>query len=383
MVGRSVLSILAYAGVAANERWWVGSGGCDGAMTGCVGDKESEQALRQIEVQPDGRMTPVGSPVPTGGLPAWLTVADGCLFAALADADKILSISANSVQGAARTGGTTPVHLTATNDGKFLLVADYNGPDDANSSRGAGAASLAISAPCRLEQRDFVPHDGSGPDRSRQGAAHVHSIYASRDGQLAYSCDLGQDLIFTYSVGADGKLTEVSRARAPPGSGPRHLAEHPSLDFVYSVQEMGQSVAAWRKHANGSLELAQILSLVPEGSSSKGSKAGEIVIAPDGRALYATNRGRLNTVTVFSVVEGSIAQVQQIDAPRFPRGMELAHGGTLLLVASQEDTTVESFRVAADGTLSPTGHVLKEGLPDHPATLAKFGPVAAPLAMET
>uniref|UniRef100_A0A7S4W705 6-phosphogluconolactonase n=1 Tax=Alexandrium monilatum TaxID=311494 RepID=A0A7S4W705_9DINO len=180
----------------------------------------------------------------------------------------------------------------------------------------------------------------------------------------------------------------LERGEAPAphdaqGSGPRHLAEHPSLDFVYSVQEMGQSVAAWRKHANGSLELAQILSLVPEGSSSKGSKAGEIVIAPDGRALYATNRGRLNTVTVFSVVEGSIAQVQQIDAPRFPRGMELAHGGTLLLVASQEDTTVESFRVAADGTLSPTGHVLKEGLPDHPATLAKFGPVAAPLAMET
>lgn len=226
---------------------------------------------------------------------------------------------------------------------------------------------------CHLEKADFVPHAGSGPDKSRQGGAHVHSVYASRDGRLAYACDLGQDLIFTYAVGEDGKLTEVSRASTAPGSGPRHLAEHPSLDFVYSVQEMAQTVSAWHKRADGSLELQQTLSLVPEGGSAEGSKAAEIVIAPDGSALYASNRGKLNTVTVFSVgADGSVTQTQQIDAPRFPRGMELAHGGSLLLVASQQDTTLESFKVAADGTLTPTGHILEEGLPDHPATLAAF-----------
>merc|ERR1712194_303327 len=135
-------------------------------------------------------------------------------------------------------------------------------------------------------------------------------------------------------------------------------------------QELEMTVAVWHKGADGKLDLRQTLSMVPEGISRKGSKAGEIVIARDGSALYASNRGELNTVTVFSIAaDGSIAQTQQIDAPRFPRGMELAMGGSLLLVASQQDTTLESFNVAADGTLTPTGNVLSEGLPNHPATL--------------
>lgn len=199
------------------------------------------------------------------------------------------------------------------------------------------------------------------------------TLYASRDGKFAYVCDLGQDLIFTYSADENGKLSEVSRAKSSPGSGPRHLAEHPMLDFVYSVQEMAQTVSVWKKGAGGELELQQTLSLVPEGGSGEGSKAAEIVILPDGSALYATNRGKLNSVTVFSVgADGSLSQQQQIDAPRFPRGMELAHGGSILLVASQEDTTVESYHVGTDGTLTSTGYILKEGLPNHPATFVVF-----------
>jgi len=159
----------------------------------------------------------------------------------------------------------------------------------------------------------------------------------------------------------------VSRTSTAPGSGPRHLAEHPTLDFVYSVQEMEQTVSAF-KVKDGKLELHQILSLVADGASPEGSKAAEIVIQPDGSSLYVSNRGALNTVTVYSVaVDGSLTQIQQIKAPRFPRGMTLAQNGSLLLIASQQDTTVESFKVASDGTLSPTGYVLAEGIPNHPA----------------
>merc|ERR1712000_256706 len=113
---------------------------------------------------------------------------------------------------------------------------------------------------------------------------------------------------------------------------------------------------------NGELELSQTLSLVPEGQSKEGSKAAEIVIAPNGRSLYVSNRGELNTITVFSVSQDGIKQTQQVKAPRYPRGMELAHEGSILLVSSQEDTTLESFKVSRDdGTLTPTGHILKEG----------------------
>merc|ERR1711998_306108 len=106
---------------------------------------------------------------------------------------------------------------------------------------------------------------------------------------------------------------------------------------------MGKTVSAYKIGANGTISLQQTLSLVPEGVDGKDSKAAELAILPDGSALYASNRGSLNTVTVFAVAaDGSLTQTQQIVAPRFPRGMELAHDGTILLVASQQDSTVES-----------------------------------------
>lgn len=132
--------------------------------------------------------------------------------------------------------------------------------------------------------------------------------------------------------------------------------------------------ALGKKNEDGTLKLIQVLSLV-DGEKTDDSKAAEIAISKDGRHLYATNRGVLNTVTVFSVTDGSsrapLTQIQQVAAPSFPRGMELAQGGRVLLVASQEDTTLQSFTVASDGTLTP-GKVIETGLPNHPATLVQF-----------
>lgn len=342
--------------------------------------------MQQIEIQPDGKLSNVDFPYYADGKAVWLTSSSAvgslkCIFAALADTNEILPLI-DTVPGipaplpSAKTApGVAPVHMTVTADNKFLLAANYHGPDDATTSEGAGVSTFAITSDgvgCGLEMRDFVPHAGSGPDKSRQGGAHVHSAYAHRDG-YAYVCDLGQDLIFTYSISEDGKLSEVSRVSTAPGSGPRHLAFHPTLSIVYSVQEMEKTVSTYQIGANGALSLMQVMSLLGEGEDGKGSKAAELAILPDGSALYATNRGALNTVTVFAVGDdGLLRQTQQIDAPRFPRGMELAHNGSILLVASQQDSTVESFKIAADGTLSSTGYILKEGIPNHPATFAVF-----------
>lgn len=63
---------------------------------------------------------------------------------------------------------------------------------------------------------------------------------------------------------------------------------------------------------------------------------------------------------------------QRIEALKFPRGMALAHGGSLLIVAGQVDSTVASFRVSQGGNLTATRYVLNEGegVPKHPAAFA-------------
>ena len=59
----------------------------------------------------------------------------------------------------------------------------------------------------------------------------------------ALACDLGSDAIVSYSIDAKGAITETGRLLTSPGSGPRHVAFHPSLPVAYALHEMGNYVA--------------------------------------------------------------------------------------------------------------------------------------------
>merc|ERR1711865_894085 len=219
----------------------------------------------------------------------------------------------------------------------------------------------------------------------RQGGAHVHSFTVAPYGQHrreAYVCDLGQDKIFSYAVSGDGQLTLSSTVGVVPGAGPRHLAQMPvsrrtddGHQYVYVVAEMAETVSVFvQADCGGSACLIerQSVSLVTEGQSGEGSKACEIVMAPDGNTLYATNRGLLNTVTVFGIEQnGTLTQKQQVEAPAYPRGVTLAFDGGILLVAGQSKTELTSYQVKADGTLE-RAYTITEGLPPHPAAFMMF-----------
>lgn len=410
---RSFAAALAVVGVSVQAKIaFVSSGGCDGADHGCVGGGDAEQVIQAIEVFPNGDMKPRPDlAISTGGAAVWLTKfhkADKqCMFVSRADLNDIQSYTIApsgqaSLVGSYKAGGVAPVHADvlyarlradsqrdAASD--VLLVANYHGPDDATTSDGAAASSMTINEDCSLELADVKPHAGSSVIPDRQGGAHVHSFTSAPYDQHedeAYACDLGQDKIFSYTVASDGKLTLSSTIDTPAGLGPRHLA-HTNLrkthsgaeraKMVYVVTEMGMTVNAYEQtECDGAacLKEVQIASLVPEGRSGVGSKAAEIAMTNDGKTLYATNRGVLNTVTVFDInSDGTLTQKQQIEAPVYPRGMTLAFDSSILLVAGQSTTELASYQVKPDGTL--TRHsTIKEGLPPHPAAFMMFEPTS-------
>lgn len=311
------------------------------------------------------------------GMPVWLAIESGCLFVTRADTDELLAYDSTNLVATVKSGGAAPVFAAPTLDGKTLLVANYHGPDNANTSTGASAASFHIGKDCSLTLADNKPHSGKSVNPARQGGAHVHSFVPVRNG-IAYACDLGMDIIFSYGVAPDGTLSELQQTPTTPGTGPRHLVEHPTEPYIYVVYEMGMIVTVYQEMGEGKLKLLQTASLVPADKDPAGSKAAEIVISPDGSTVYATNRGVLNTVTVFKVVSGgTLKQVQQIDVPAYPRGMTLALNGALLLVAGQSHSQIASYHVGSDGLLTFTGHMLTEGIPPHPAAFAVGAPVSA------
>jgi len=316
-------------------------------------------------------------------MPVWLTGLwhldnDYCLFATLADTNLVWWQPPNGPPSYTDSGGVTPVFSAVTQDRRTLLVANYHGPDNANTSTGASVASFAIGANCSLTLVDVKNHSGSSVNPSRQGGAHVHSVVPVRDG-LAYACDLGMDVIFTYRVDAEGHLTELCRTSTEPGIGPRHLVQHPTLPFVYVVTEMGQILLVYRQGLNGTLELMQTVSLKADvGCAADSSTSAEILIDEAGKLVFASMRGCQNTISMFFVLsDGTLGLSQVVEAPAVPRGMLIADDDKkTLVVGGQLNTEIWSYHFDWDGSLEKRFELHSEGaaldIPPHPATFASF-----------
>lgn len=251
--------------------------------------------------------------------------------------------------------GNTTAHLIVDATGKWLLVANY----------GSGSvAAFALSADGRIgEMTDFKQHSGSSVNPHRQMGPHPHEVIMSPDNRFLLVPDLGLDKVFVYGLdGATGKLTLTSTTDTRPGFGPRHLLFGKGGKFVYVLGEMGSAVAVMSySKGSGKLVPVQTIDTVPERLTIENNSA-ELALNPDGRFLYATNRGH-DSVTVFRIGgNGQLTLVQNISTQgHIPRGMTIDPDGTHLLAANQESNNIVVYdRDAKTGKLTPTGQVMTD-----------------------
>jgi 6-phosphogluconolactonase len=255
--------------------------------------------------------------------------------------------------GRQSSGGADPCHLVVDETGRNVLVANYTG---------GSVAVLPLDPGGRLRPATLVrQHAGSGPNRARQEGPHAHAILLDAAGRFAFSADLGADRIFIDRFDA---AAGTLRANAPasvaldPGSGPRHLAWHPSGEFFYAISELASTVTAFRYAAGrGTLALFQTISTLPAGFRGANT-AAEIAVSPDGRFLYASNRGD-DSVALFAIdaATGRLASSGQFPSGgRTPRQFAMDHEGRLLLVANQDSGVIATFRLDREtGRPEPVG----------------------------
>ena len=137
------------------------------------------------------------------------------------------------------------------------------------------------------------------------------------------------------------------------GAGPRHFCFHPRQDVLYFSNEQGCSVTAYRLDTeSGSLSAFQTVSTLPEGYEGVNSCA-QIQITPDGRFLYAPNRGH-DSIACFAV-DPSTARLEAIGrvaTEPVPRAIGLSPSGRLLFAAGLESGNLAVYRIGGDGRLS-------------------------------
>jgi 6-phosphogluconolactonase len=259
-------------------------------------------------------------------------------------------------QQASEGGG--PCHLVVDRAGRNVLVANYGG---------GTVAVLPIGDDGRLAKASSVQvHTGNGPNKGRQEKPHAHGIYLDADGRHALAPDLGADRVFVYRFDAGrGALEPQGAAALEPGSGPRHLAFDPAGRHVYVIDELASTVTAFAYDAaKGALQALQTVSTLPAGFGGA-STAAEVALTPDGRFLYASNRGD-DSLAQFSVAgDGRLTAAGHFPAGgRTPRHFAIEPSGRFMLVAHQGSNSIAILRVdGATGRLSPTGAALSLSKP--------------------
>ncbi|CAJ9131184.1 6-phosphogluconolactonase [Burkholderia pseudomallei] len=253
--------------------------------------------------------------------------------------------------------GNDPCYLSLSPDGRYLVVANYSVASDPGGSfsvfpvEATGALGAAVLN---------VHHEGTGPVKGRQDGAHVHSTVFSPDGKYLFVQDLGADKLYSYRYTPDGSRgligpTESRYTLAKAGSGPRHLVFGANGRFAYVTNELNASVDVYR-YDDGRLAHVETVPMTAPGFAGKVG-GGALHLSPDGRFLYATNRGDANDIVIYAVnaADGKLTLVgRQSSLGKTPREFAIDPSGKWLIVGNQDSDSMFVFRRdIAGGRLEP------------------------------
>jgi 6-phosphogluconolactonase len=210
----------------------------------------------------------------------------------------------------------------------------------------------------------------------RQKEPHAHGVTLSPDQRFLFVPDLGIDQVMIYAV---DPATATFRPHATPsvgvpaGGGPRHLAFAPDARHAYVINEMGGTVSVFSfDAAAGSLALVETVPTLPPDFSGP-NKTAEVVVHPNGRYVYGSNRGH-DSIVVFTrnPHDGRLSHLETVPSGgRSPRHFDLSPDGNWLVTLHEDSDDGFVFRVdPASGRLVRTPHAFSVPQP----VCVLFGP---------
>jgi 6-phosphogluconolactonase len=237
--------------------------------------------------------------------------------------------------GSRPSGGSEPVHVAVSADGRFLLCANWGS---------GGVAVLPLKPDGTLNPpSDVAVHDGK---------AHAHHV--SLVGDQVTVVHLGANALYGHRLTPFGRLRPTWATPAQPKAGPRHLAVHPS-GRRYVADELGATLSTYVPDpATGALRRVDSRPATlaePDGPNY----LSEVAVSADGRFVYVANRGP-DTITTFAAdAEVPVALDEVPTGGAFPRHFAVA--GEWMYVANERSDTVTVLRLD-DGLPRPTGHAV-------------------------
>lgn len=291
--------------------------------------------------------------------PSYLTVSSNNRFVYVVNENKVGGITALSFVPATGkltyinsqpSNGANPCHITVDKDQKNIFVSNYSSGNLTVYPLGKDGSIGPMS--------QNIQDSGTGVNKDRQEGPHVHmSVFSPNEKYLFYN-DLGTDKIniCRYHASKIPPLTpaEPSFVTVKPGNGPRHSTFSSDGKYLYLLQEMGAAINVYSCD-NGKLTQVQTISMLADNFKGQVGAAA-IHISPNGKFLYASDRGDDNDINVFAINQdnGQLTFVARHPSlGKGPRDFMIDPQGKFLLVANQYTNSVYVYHIDPNtGTLN-------------------------------
>lgn len=193
-----------------------------------------------------------------------------------------------------------------------------------------------------------------------EGRRNAHCVLPSPDNRFVYIPYVKDtNAIFQYRFDPEsGQLSALDpkNAEPPPGTGPRHMAYHPTRPIVYFSNEQQLGVSAYDRLKSGELRLRQVCDAVDDDQPKEGVSSSDIAITRDGRFLFAGIRGHqrdFDWISRYRIKsDGEVELLGLTRADKIPWGLALSPDGRYLLVTAYQGATLTAFRIGDEGELT-------------------------------
>ena len=254
------------------------------------------------------------------------------------------------------TKSNGPCYITVDSKQKWVFTANY---------KGGSLSAFPLKTDGSIDTvTQLIKHSGGSINRSRQQEPHVHTVVFSPDEKYLFTNDLGTDKINRYTFNAKATTLPLSQGSdsvtmSTAGNGPRHLAFSPDKKYMYVINELAGTVDVFA-YSDKSLRLIQTISTDSTNNADKGS--ADIHLSPDGKFLYATNRGSYNTIATYAV-NGATGKLQLLKVQPtggiMPRNFAITASGNTLLIGHQKSDFITIFKRDLDtGILTQTDNTI-------------------------
>ena len=230
-------------------------------------------------------------------------------------------------------GAGGPCHITVSNDGKYLITANY----------GSGSVSVVRLSSEGIPQKttDVIFYGEKSHPHMTIYNPRLHTYYVS---------DLGLDKV--HQLKLDTAMGLLINASVPyfsleKGSGPRHMAIDKAGANLYVINELNSTLSVFNILSD-TVKVKQTVSTLPDNYTGE-SFCADLHLSGSGGKIFGSNRGHNSIITFRIGRDGTISQPSfRYCGGNWPRNFALAPSGKFFMVANQRSDEISILAAGGD-----------------------------------